>query len=169
MGWDPIKDIKKAFKKLDDDWNLSDTGKKIVKAPKEAVEDVLTLGTTREMRAQKSAEKEAIRRGNAVRLQAQRNTNFRGLMQSYGSTQQEAAQLMAMAAAGGFTGSAIEGSLSSAKSQTSSTEAHINTMDVLGREANKAAVDQWNAQRRYQTQAMILNFGAMVGLKAFGL
>lgn len=184
MGFNPFKDSwSDEAKKLDDKWNLSDIGKDVLGVynlgvplgnQKDEFEDigkdalsVFTLGVSNQYEKAKEAEERAAAAAasaNAARLGAQRTTNFRNMMKSAESTQQSAAELMNLAASGGFAdSSAIMQSISSGKGQQLETGKYYEELDLYGLSESDAMDAQRSAERRYNRNMTNVGFVANVG------
>lgn len=159
MSWDPWKDIRKGFSSLDDKLNISDIHKDAL--------SVLTLGVSNQYEKAKEADERAAAAAtsaNAARLGAQRTTNFRNMMKSAESTQQSAAELMNLAASGGFAdSSAIMQSISSGKGQQLETGKYYEELDLYGLSESNAMDAQRSAERRYNRNMTNVGFVANVG------
>ena len=159
--------------RLDDKWNISESAKdaasvitlgasksKYIENPEDALEDfgksalsVFTLGVSNQYRKAEEADERAAAAAtsaNAARLGAQRTTNFRNMMKSAESTQQSAAELMNLAASGGFAdSSAIMQSFSSGKGQQLETGKYYEELDLYGLSESNAMDAQRSAESRY--------------------
>ena len=96
------------------------------------------------------------------------------MMKAAETTQQSAAELMNLAASGGFAdSSAIMQSMSSGKSQQLETSKHYGRLESLGITEARAADDQATAEKKYAKKIgymnTVINIGASAGLKAIGL
>lgn len=186
MGFNPFSDSwSDEAKKLDDKWNISDIGKDVlgvytVGVPlgnqKDEFEDigkdalsVYTLGVSNQYRkAEESDERAAAAAtsSNAARLGAQRTTNFRNMMKSAESTQQSAAELMNLAASGGFAdSSAIMQSISSGKGQQLETGKYYEELDLYGLSESDAMDAQRSAEMRYNRNMANVEFAIDIGAK----
>lgn len=180
MGWDPWEDIKdaaksaedhvkKGFSSLDDKLSISDIHKDVA--------NVLNLGIPRNLEKAREQEKRAnaaAASANLARQESQRTVNFRNMMKSAEGSQLSAAELMNLAATGGFSdSSAIAQSFQSGKSQVMETGKYNARLDSLGA-AEAAAMDAMRtAEQKYGRRMMWaqtgINVGTSIGLKAFGL
>lgn len=161
MSWDPWKDIRKGFSSLDDKLNISDIHKDAL--------SVLTLGVSNQYEKATDADERAAAAAtsaNAARLGAQRTTNFRNMMKSAESTQQSAAELMNLAASGGFAdSSAIMQSISSGKGQQLETGKYYEELDLYGLSESGAMDAQRSAERRYNRNMTNIGFAIDIGAK----
>lgn len=159
MSWKPWKDIRKGFSSLDDKLNISEFHKDAL--------SVLTLGVSNQYEKAKEADERAAAAAtsaNSARLGAQRTTNFRNMMKSAESTQQSAAELMNLAASGGFAdSSAIMQSISSGKGQQLETGKYYEELDLYGLSESDAMDAQRSAERRYNRNMTNVGFVANVG------
>lgn len=157
------------IKDIDDDLNISDIHKDAL--------NVLTLGTSgsyEKAKEQKERADRAAKSANLAMQEAQRTTNFRSMMKAAEQTQLSAAELMNLAATGGFAdSSAVMQSVQSGKAQQFETGKYHERLDELGvAEAN--AMDAMRiAEQKYGRRMMWTQTGVSVatsaGLKVFGL
>lgn len=183
MGWgdfwsDVEDDVKGEFSNIDQKLNLSDNKNTWMAVGTFGISDGgLTAGLTytndqaEEAKDKANAAAEAV---NQSRLSAQRTQNFRSFYNMASSTQQSAADLMAIAAAGGFSGSsAVTNSMSSARSQVGAMDNYFSTLDKFGMAEASAMSSMRSEEQRMQKYNMYfqtgLNIATSVGLKAFGV
>lgn len=161
-GLDDI--VRRGFSSLDDKLNLSELHKDAA--------NVLTLGTTGNYEKAKRQEElaaDAARTLNETRQATQRAVNFRNMMKAAENTQQSAAELMNLAASGGFAdSSAVMQSLSSGKAQQLETSKHYGRLESLGITEAAAMDAQATAEKKYQKKMFYVSTGLNVMSSAAG-
>ena len=172
MGWNPFKDswskeykkaedsVKGAFKDIDNDLNISENKDALVGLATFGQAGYLAGDTYSKAKEQERAAANAARTLNETRQATQRAVNFRSMMKAAENTQQSAAELMNLAASGGFAdSSAIMQSISSGKAQQLETSKHYGRLESLGITEARAADDQATAEKKYAKKIGYMNTG----------
>lgn len=172
MGWNPFKDswskeykktedsVKGVFKDIDNDLNISENKDALIGLATGGQLGYLAGSAYGKAKEQEELAKKAARAATEARLAANRTVNFRSMMKAAESTQQSAAELMNLAASGGFAdSSAIMQAMSSGKSQQLEEGKYKSSLDTLGISEATALDAQATAEKKYAKKMGHINTG----------